>query len=107
MRIRTPLALALGLVTLLGVPEAWSANPQSVTANIRFDTPLTVTKNADVDFKSVLAGAASTVYRISTAAVVSVVSGPGSPGLGTPGAAHLTIAGAPTQAITISPGNPA
>ena len=100
-------AVVFGLVALLGTQNAFSSNPQQVIANIRFDTPLTVTKNADIDFKSVTAGVAQTVYRISTASAVSVVSGPGTAVFGTPVAGNLTISGSTTQGITIAAGNAA
>jgi hypothetical protein len=108
MKARSFLTFSVAVAAgIFAVQTAWSANPQQVTANIRFDTPLTITKNADIDFKSVTAGVASTVYRMSTAGSVSVVSGPGSTVFGTPVAANLTIAGSSTQAITITVGNAA
>ncbi|MEZ0225257.1 MAG: DUF4402 domain-containing protein [Alphaproteobacteria bacterium] len=80
--------------------EAWSAT-QSVTTNIRFDAPLSLTKTADIDFGSVTAATASS-YTISTAGAVSTTTGPGVYLAGTTTAASITIAGSATQLIDIS-----
>lgn len=108
MSIKQILA-SLSVLTVAAVAgyQALAANPQSVTANIRFDTPLTLTKVADLNLRSVTAGVASTVYRLSTAAALSVVSGPGTPVFGTPVAGNISIVGSTTQTIQISAGNAA
>ncbi|TAL27852.1 MAG: hypothetical protein EPN97_16200 [Alphaproteobacteria bacterium] len=108
MRIKQILA-SLSVLTVAAAAgyQAMAANPQSVTANIRFDTPLTLTKVSDLDFKSVTAGVASTVYRLSTAGALSVVSGPGSAVFGTPVAGNISIVGSTTQTIQITAGNAA
>ena len=108
MRIKQILA-SLTVLTVAAVAgyQAMAANPQSVTANIRFDTPLTLTKVSDLDLKSVKAGVASTVYRLSSAGALSVVSGPGSAVFGTPVAGNISIVGSTTQTIQITAGNAA
>lgn len=95
-------ALALAITGLANVPAALSAT-QSVTANIRFDTPLNLNKTADIDFGSVTAANAST-YRISTAGAVSTVAGTGSYLTGTTQAASITISGSGSQTLNISVG---
>jgi hypothetical protein len=98
-------ALAVvGIVGMLSASSAWAIT-QSVTANIRFDTSLSMTKNADIDFKSVLAGVADT-YTITTAGVVTAAgSGQVLSGAGTPVAGNITISGSTTQLINISVGS--
>ncbi|MEZ0223634.1 MAG: DUF4402 domain-containing protein [Alphaproteobacteria bacterium] len=93
--------LSVAVIALVMVPDAWSAT-QSVTANIRFDTPLNLNKTADIDFKSVTAGQANT-YTISPTGTTSV-SGGGSGAFlfGTPNAASITISGSTTQTLNIS-----
>jgi uncharacterized protein DUF4402 len=95
----------LSSVLLIGMAlqPAWSAT-QSVTANIRFDTPLSLNKTADIDFKTVTAGQANT-YTISPAGATSV-SGAGSGAFlfGTPNAASITVSGSTTQTLNISVG---
>lgn len=101
--MRTKLLIAALAIAIPGIaiaPAAFSAT-QSVTANIRFDTPMTLNKTADINFGSVTAGSAST-YRISTAGAVSTVSGTGAALFGTTQAASITIAGSPTQTLNIS-----
>jgi hypothetical protein len=105
MRIRTPLAaVAIGVVSILGIQMAYAAT-QSVTANIRFDTPLTLTKNADINFGSVSAGQANT-YTITTAGSVSTTGGAGTgvPLFGPTAAGNISIVGSGAQLINISAG---
>ena len=90
--------LATGLLAL----KAWAVT-QSVTANISFDTPLSLAKNSDINFGTVTAASATT-YRISTAGAVSVVSGSGTTLYGTPAAGNIKIAGSATDLINISVG---
>ena len=102
MSIKNVLAgLSAAAVALVMVPDAWSAN-QSVTANIRFDNPMTITKNQDIDFGSVQAGVADT-YTISPTGVTSH-SGAGAFLFGTPQAANITISGSTTQTLNITAG---
>ena len=82
--------------------EALAAT-QSVTANISFDTPITLTKNADISFGTVTAGVADT-YTITTAAVVTA-AGAGQWLGGTKTAGDITIAGSTTQTVNISAGS--
>jgi len=104
MRINKPLTvIAIGVAGLLGIGQAWSAT-QSVTANIAFDTPLTLTKTSDINFGTVTAANAST-YRISTAGAVSTVSGTGTQIYGTTSAGSITITGSASDTITISAGS--
>ena len=103
MRINPPfLALAAGVIGLLGICQAQAAT-QSVTANIAFDTPLTLTKTADINFGTVTAANAST-YRISTAGAVTTTAGTGTPLYGATNAASITIAGPTADTLTISVG---
>ena len=95
-------ALAIAITGLANTHAAFSAT-QSVTANIRFDTPMTLNKTADINFGSVTAGSAST-YRISTAGAVSTVSGTGAYIFGTTQAASITISGSSSQTMNISVG---
>jgi hypothetical protein len=93
---------ALALAGILAAGSAMAAT-QSVTANIRFDTPLSLTKNSDINFGSVTASSATT-YRISTAGAVSTVTGTGSYLFGTTAAANINITGSTTQLMNISVG---
>jgi len=61
--------LAVGVAALMFTADAMAAT-QSVTSNIAFDTPLSITKNADINFGTVAAGIAGT-YTISTAANIT------------------------------------
>lgn len=102
MRSNAPfLALCVVILGFIGVQQAWSAT-QSVTANIRFDTPLTLTKNADINFGSVSAGVSDT-YTISTAGAVTA-AGSGQYLFGATAAGNITIGGSSSQLINISAG---
>lgn len=96
--IRTAFMTAVLLVGAVSVAEAVT---QSVTANIRFESPLTLTKVSDINFGTVSAGNAST-YRISTAGAVSTVTGTGSALFGATAAGNITLAGSKTQQVNIS-----
>jgi hypothetical protein len=103
MKIQKLLAgLSVAVIALMVVPDAWSAT-QSVTANMRFDTPLNINKKADIDFKSVTAGVADT-YTISPTGTTSH-SGSGAFLFGTPNAASITLGGSTTQTLNISAGS--
>ncbi len=73
------------------------------TDAIGFDSALALTKNSDIHFGTVSALKVST-YRMSTAGVLSTVSGTGIPLYGTTAAANIHIAGSATDGITISAG---
>jgi hypothetical protein len=96
------LVLALGTTALLGASQAWAAT-QSVTANIAFDTPLTLTKTADINFGTETATNAST-YRITTAGAVTTTVGTGAYLYGATNAGSITIAGSVSDTLTISAG---
>jgi hypothetical protein len=102
MRIKQLLAvLSVSALAFVGA-DAWSAT-QSVTANIRFDTPLNINKTQDIDFKSVTAGVSDT-YTISPTGTTSH-SGSGAFLFGTPQAASITISGSTSQTLNISVGS--
>ncbi|MES2906891.1 MAG: DUF4402 domain-containing protein [Pseudomonadota bacterium] len=91
-----------GLVVGLFTSAAFAVT-QSVTANIAFDTALTLTKNADINFGRVKAATADT-YTINTAGTVTA-AGSGQYLGGTTAAGNITIAGSTTQTINVSVGN--
>lgn len=101
MRISTKY-LALGLVASLLASGGAYAATQSVTANMSFDSVLTLTKNADINFGTVRAAQIGT-YTINTAGVVTP-SGGGVLVAGTPAAGQITITGSGTQTLSISTG---
>lgn len=76
---------------------------QSMTANIAFDTPLSLTKTSDINFGTVKIGTADT-YTITTAGTVTA-SGAGEQLYGTPTAGSITVSGSATQSINISAGD--
>jgi len=88
-------------IALLFSADALAAT-QSVTVNISFDTPLTLTKVSDISFGAVKAGVADT-YTITTAGVVTA-AGSGVWLYGTKAAANITIAGSTTDTVNISVG---
>lgn len=78
-----------------------TAATQSVTANIAFESAITLTKNFDINFGFVTALSAST-YAISTAAVVTTTAGSGVQLGGTSVAGNILIQGSATQTISIT-----
>ncbi len=105
MRI-SKIAIAVAIVGVLGAVPASAANQsttQSVTANIAFDTPLSITPVADIEFGTVKALQTGT-YVINAAGTVTP-SGGGVWLYGTPAAGNVTIIGSTTQGITISTGS--
>ncbi len=96
--------LTLGIICFLGCATAYAAT-QSVTALLKFDSPITLTKNADIDFGIVSAGVAPTTYTISTAGTVTTASGPGEVLGGTSHAGKITINGSLTTVMNISVGS--
>ncbi len=94
----------LGFTALAGlvVSGIAYAATQSVTANATFDSALTLTKNADINF-GVLKAATTGRYVISTAGAVTPSNG-GVLISGTPNAGSITITGSATQTVAISTG---
>jgi hypothetical protein len=64
------------LAILVPCNYVWALT-QSITANVAFATPLSVSTVVNANFGSVSAGVASTVYAITPAGSISVTSGPG------------------------------
>ena len=89
----------LSLAGFLVLHEAWAVT-QSVTANISFDTPLTMNKTADINFGTVKAAVADT-YTISTSGTVTA-AGSGAYLGGATSHAHLILTGSTTQAYSVS-----
>jgi hypothetical protein len=83
--------------------SAAQADTESVTANVAFDTPLTLTKNTDINFGYVKAAQTGT-YVIDTAGAI-VASAGGVWLTGTHNAGSLTVVGSTTQTIDITAGN--
>lgn len=96
--------VALAVTAMAVYAVGASAATQSVTANIAFDTALSITKNSDINFGVVKALTADT-YTITTAGVVTAGGGAGNILSGTPTAGNLTIVGSATQLIDISVGS--
>jgi hypothetical protein len=94
-------ALALSIIAIAGSAYAVT---QTVTANIAFDTAITITPVNDIDFGTVEALSATT-YVINTADTVSVSAGTGQLLGGTPASGELTIIGSTTQLIDITANN--
>jgi hypothetical protein len=93
--------LAVAAAALLFSADAMAAT-QSVTANLNFDTPLTLNKTSDINFGTV--STAADTYTITTAGVVT----PHAAGqwlYGTKSAGSITIAGSATDTLTISVGS--
>ncbi len=104
MTIKTRLKyLALGLAGSLAVCGGAYAATQSVTANIAFDTVLTLNKTADINF-GIVAASTGGDYTITTAGAVSAANGGVIVG-GTPQAASITVTGSATQTVAVSTGN--
>lgn len=95
------LFLAFLIASFCAARPAWAAS-QDMNANVRFDAPLTLTKNADISFGSVVAGVAST-YTIDTTGAVSA-SGGGSALAGPTAVGSITISGSPSQPVSITVG---
>jgi hypothetical protein len=87
----------------ISVNVASSALIFNQPADIGFDAALALTKNSDINFGTVTANNAST-YKISTAGVLSIVSGTGVQLYGTTSAGNITIVGSAADGITISTG---
>jgi hypothetical protein len=101
--IKIKMAAAVGL---LFASYGAMAATQSVTANITFDTALSLVKNFDINFGYVTALQANT-YKIDTAGAVTVTGGAGT-GVwlgGTPVVGNIAITGSTTQTINITASN--
>ena len=96
-------ALCAGMMTAGAAQAGQQSASQSVTADISFDTPLSLTPVASIQFGTVKALQAGT-YVIDTTGAVTA-SGGGLWLYGTPAAGNLTVAGSATQTITISTGS--
>lgn len=94
--------LGLAAAAIALVPVSAMAVTQTITANIAFDTPLTITPGNNIRFGTVSAGVAD-VYTIDTAGSVTN-PGAGQELYGTQGAGDVSISGSTTQAINISAG---
>jgi hypothetical protein len=94
--------LGLAAAAIVLVPVSAMAVTQTITANISFDTPLTITPGNNIRFGTVSAGVAD-VYTIDTAGNVTN-PGSGQELYGTQGAGDVSIAGSTTQTINISVG---
>lgn len=102
--IKTKLAVLASVAALALYSTGATAAVQTVTANIAFETPITLTLNNDIDFGIVTALNAST-YAIDTAAAVTVTAGTGTSLGGTPSAGDILIQGSATQTISINANN--
>lgn len=102
MKLTTGLKFGLAAAVLMAPVSAFALN-QSVTANIAFDTPLSMVKNNDINFGTVSAGVADT-YTITTAGVATAAA-TGQLLYGTPAAGDIAISGSTTQTINISVGS--
>ena len=79
-----------------------SAGTQSVTANVSFDVPLTVTKDADISFGT-LKAATSGTYVLAPNGTITPSNGGVVVG-GSPAFGKITISGSATQTISITTG---
>ena len=95
------LNLLMGTSLMLICCGAMAAT-QSVVATVTFDTPVSMTKNSDINFGKVKAGVADT-YTITTAGAVTA-AGLGQWLGGTKAAGNITVAGSTTQTVNISVG---
>lgn len=95
--------LICALAISVFIPAVSYSATQSVTANIAFDTALTLTKNNNISFGTVKAATSGT-YTVSTASAISAGSG-GVVLYGTPAAGSITIAGSTTQTINVAAQN--
>lgn len=97
------LALIIVMAGLVFSQGAMAGQNQVVTANISFETPLSLIPNSDIYFGTVKALQAGT-YAIDTSAAVT----PGGGGVwlfGTPLAGNVSIIGSATQVVDISVGS--
>jgi len=95
--------ITLGGMLILLFSQGAKAASVSVSANIGFDTPLSITKKNDISFGTVKAGVADT-YTMSPAGDVTA-AGPGQWLSGTKSAGNITIVGSTTQTLSISVSN--
>ncbi len=95
--------LVLGILASFVSSGGAYAATQSVTANMTFDTALSLTKNADIQFGFLKAATAGT-YVIDTTGAVTP-SGGGVVIGGTPAFGQITVVGSTTQTVAISFGD--
>lgn len=98
---RNSLGLLVCIAVLLYAEKAFPVT-QPVTAHIGFDTPVSLTKNSDMDFGTVSSGTADT-YTLASDGTVTA-AGPGERLFGNPAAGNIAITGSSTQTINISAG---
>jgi hypothetical protein len=103
MRTLNKLVVASLLSTTLIASGAFAIT-QSVTANVSFITPLTITNYTPISFAKLSAGVAATTYVLSTAGAVTPTGG-GAVEFGTPAAGSMLIKGSATQQISITAGS--
>ncbi len=98
--------LLLSCTALIGLVAAGAAHAatQTVTANVAFDTPLSIGGTPTIDFGTVRANTTET-YNVSTAGTLTAVGSSANILYGTASAAALTITGSTTQAIDITANN--
>ena len=104
--MKTKLLVSVAVVALVAFSSASQAVSTSIAANITFESAITLTKNADINFGKVTANQANT-YKITTGGVVTTTGGAGT-GVylgGTTSAANVKITGDATQTINISASN--
>ncbi len=94
--------LALALTASFFMCGGAQAATQSVTANMAFDSVLSLTKNADINFGTVKASTVGT-YTINTAGTVTPAGGGVIVG-GTTAFGQITITGSASQTVSISTG---
>ncbi|MGB9154522.1 MAG: hypothetical protein WCD70_15710 [Alphaproteobacteria bacterium] len=92
-----------GIMTAGAAHAATQGATQSVIANIKFDTPLALTNNSNIQFGTVKAGQSGT-YVIDTNNSITA-SGTGVWLYGTPASGNLSVSGSTTDAVTITTSN--
>lgn len=94
------LTLALVAASALIGSTAYAVS-QSVSATVKFATPITLTKNSDINFGTVGTGAQT--FKINTTGTVTAIgAGTAQPLGGATTASNITIKGSPTQTINVN-----
>jgi hypothetical protein len=108
MKFMSKILLTVAAVVFLSAgPAHAQANQsatQTVTVNMAFDTPVSITGTPTIQMGTVQAGVAET-YTISTAGLVTAAGNSTRILYGSKSAANLTIIGSLTQAISINANN--
>lgn len=91
------LAIVAGLAPLTNL---FAANPESVTAEVTFVDPITITENNALQF-GLLSSALANAETVAVATDDTVTDASSRVIGGTQAAADLTVASTPTQAITV------